>query len=144
MNSLPAIAPEWLEVANSYLSYGSITETARALAISPDVVIETLARKDVKVYLNAIYLDLGYRNRDKIGAVLDKMIESKLQEAEESGVYSSKDLADLLMMAHKMRMEEIKAQRDAPTEIKQQTNVQINEALPGNYGALMERLLGSK
>lgn len=138
------LAPEWLEVANTYLSYGSITETARALQISPDVVIETLARKDVKTYLNAIYLDLGYRNRDKIGAVLDKMIENKLQEAEESGIYSSKDLADLLMMAHKMRMEEIKAQRDAPTEIKQQTNVQINEALPGNYGALMERLLGSQ
>lgn len=136
-------APEWLEVANSYLSYGSITDTARALQITPDVVIETLARKDVKGYLNAIYLDLGYRNRDKIGAVLDKMIESKLQEAEESGVYSSKDLADLLMMAHKMRMEEIKAQKDV-TEIKQQTNVQINEAPNGNYGALMERLLGSK
>ena len=39
--------------------------------------------------------------------------------------------------------EEIKSQSQT-TEIKQQTNVQINEAPNGNYGALMERLLGSK
>ena len=63
-------------------------------------------------------------------------------------MYSSKDLADLLQMAHKMRMDEIKAQADlAKTEsnnIKNQTNVQINEAVPfgqGNYGKLMEKLL---
>ena len=51
-------------------------------------------------------------------------------------------------MAHKMRMDEIKAQADlAKAEsgnIKNQTNVQINEAVPfgqGNYGKLMEKLL---
>jgi molybdenum cofactor biosynthesis enzyme len=76
------------------------------------------------------------------------MIESKLEEAKESGVYSNKDLADLLQMAHKMRMDEIKAQADLQkaeaTNVKSQTNVQINEGLPfgqGNYGKLMDKLL---
>ena len=52
-------------------------------------------------------------------------------------------------MAHKMRMDEIKAQADLEkakaSNIKSQTNVQINDAaLPfgqGNYGKLMEKLV---
>ena len=76
------------------------------------------------------------------------MIQSKLEEAQESGVYSSKDLADLLQMAHKMRMDEIKSQAELDpanaSNIKNQTNVQINEGVPfgqGNYGKLMDKLL---
>ena len=78
------------------------------------------------------------------------MIESKLEDAKESGIYSSKDLADLLAMAHKMRMDELKAQTDLAkaeaSNIKTQNNVQINADVPfgqGNYGKLMEKLLGS-
>ena len=56
---------------------------------------------------------MGYRNKNNIASVLDEMIQSKLEEAQESGVYSSKDLADLLQMAHKMRMDEIKAQAES-------------------------------
>ena len=63
-------------------------------------------------------------------------------------MYTSKDLADLLQMAHKMRMDEIKAQTEAEkaksASIKTQNNVQINADLPfgqGNYGKLMEKLL---
>jgi hypothetical protein len=79
---------------------------------------------------------------------MDEMIKSKLDEAQETGMYSNKDLADLLQQAHKMRMDEIKAQADLEkinqTNIKSQTNVQINEGIPfgqGNYGKLMEKLL---
>ena len=92
---------------------------------------------------------MGYRNRNNIASLLDTMIASKLQEAEESSVYSNKDLADLLQMAHKMRMDEIKAQTELAkaesSSVKNQTNVQINGELPfgqGNYGKLMEKLLG--
>ena len=51
---------------------------------------------------------MGYRNKNNIATVLDEMIQSKLEEAQET----SKDLADLLQMAHRMRMDEIKAQAD--------------------------------
>ena len=91
---------------------------------------------------------MGYRNKNNIASLLDEMIQSKLEEAQESGVYSSKDLADLLQMAHKMRMDEIKAQAElekaSASSIKNQTNVQINEGVPfgqGNYGKLMDKLL---
>ncbi len=111
-------------------------------------VVEVLNKREVKKYIDTVYLDMGYRNKNNIATVLDEMIASKLEEAQESGMYSSKDLADLLQMAHKMRMDEIKAQADLEKaqggNIKNQTNVQINEAVPfgqGNYGKLMEKLL---
>jgi hypothetical protein len=134
-------APEWLEVANSYLITRSAQATAEHLAVPLHTVIECLARKDVRDYLNQIYLDTGYRNRDRLGQVLDKMIDAKLEEAEETGIYTSKDLLEIIALVHKMRMEELK---NAPVEIKQQTNVQINDASGTNYSKLMETLLASK
>ena len=145
---LTTISPEGLEVANSYLQFGNIRGVCDQLQVAENKVVEILNKREVKKYIDTVYLDIGYRNKNNIGSVLDEMIASKLEEAEESGIYSSKDLADLLQMAHKMRMDEIKAQADlAKTEsnnIKNQTNVQINEAVPfgqGNYGKLMEKLL---
>ena len=145
---LTTISPEGLEVANSYLQFGNIRGVCDHLQVAENKVVDILNKREVKKYIDTVYLDMGYRNKNNIGSVLDNMIASKLEEAEESGVYSSKDLADLLQMAHKMRMDEIKAQADlAKTEsnnIKNQTNVQINEGVPfgqGNYGKLMEKLL---
>ena len=51
-------------------------------------------------------------------------------------------------MAHKMRMDEIKAQAELQkaeaSNVRSQTNIQVNEGVPfgqGNYGKLMEKLL---
>jgi molybdenum cofactor biosynthesis enzyme len=111
-------------------------------------VVEVLNKREVKRYIDTVYLDTGYRNKNNIASVLDEMIQSKLEEAQETGMYSKKDLADLLQMAHKMRMDEMKAQADmekaSSTNVRNQTNVQINEGIPfgqGNYGKLMEKLL---
>jgi len=141
------ISPEGLEVANCYLQFGNIGAVCDMMQVSEYKVVELLNTREVKKYLDTVYLDLGYRNRNNIASLMDEMIASKLEEAQESGMYSSKDLADLLQMAHKMRMDEVKAQgeHDKAGVIKNQTNVQINqEGMPfgsGNYGKLMERLL---
>ena len=145
---ITTISPEGLEIANSYLQFGNIRAVCDYLQVPETAVVEQLNKREVKRYIDTVYLDMGYRNKNNIGSLLDEMIKNKLEEAQESGVYSSKDLADLLQMAHKMRMDEIKAQADLLKaeggNIKNQTNVQINEALPfgqGNYGKLMEKLL---
>ena len=145
---LTTISPEGLEVANSYLTFGNIRAVVEQLGVQENKVVELLNKRDVKKYIDTVYLDMGYRNKNNIAGLLDEMIESKLEEAKESGVYSNKDLADLLQMAHKMRMDEIKAQAELEkaqaTNVKSQTNVQINEGLPfgqGNYGKLMDKLL---
>jgi hypothetical protein len=135
------ISPESLEVANKYLETGSVTETASKLHIPVQNVTNMLGKAEVKRYIDAVYLDTGYRNRNKIASLMDEIIEAKLEEARESEIYSSKDLADLIALAHKMKMEELKLEN---TKIANQTNVQINELGfgQGNYGALMSKLLG--
>ncbi len=145
---LTTISPEGLEVANCYLQFGNIRAVSDMMQVPENKVVDFLAQKDVKRYIDTVYLDLGYRNRNNIGNLLDEMIESKLEEARESGMFSSKDLADLLQMAHKMRMDEINAQAkmESAGALKQQTNIQVNNegGVPfgsGNYGKLMEKLL---
>jgi len=143
---ITTISPEGIEVANTYLQYGNIREVCNYLCVSEDKVVSILNKREVKQYIDTVYLDMGYRNRNNLASVMDDMIASKLEEATETGIYSKKDLADLLQMAHKMRMDEIKAQADLEkaTTVRNQTNVQINEGIPfgqGNYGKLMEKLL---
>ena len=133
-------------MANTYLQYGNIREVCNYLCVSEDKVVAILNKREVKQYIDTVYLDMGYRNRNNLASVMDDMIASKLEEAVETGIYSKKDLADLLQMAHKMRMDEIKAQAELEkaTTVRNQTNVQINEGIPfgqGNYGKLMEKLL---
>ena len=131
-----ALTPECLDIANAYLTYGSAKDTAEQLGIPEYQVVQFLERKDVKDYITGVYLDRGYRNRNKLGAVLDRMIDSKLEEAEESGIYTSKDLLELLQFAHKMRMDELKNDNSGPT-------VNIANFGQGNYGQLMEKLLSN-
>ena len=144
------ISPEGLEIANSYLQHGSISIVSHRLGIGESIISEMLNRREVKQYIDTVYLDTGYRNRFKLADTLDTLIDKKMEEAEESEIYTSKDLADLLQMAHKMRMDEIKAQAELEkakaTNIKNQTNVQINDGAfgSGNYGKLMEKLLKNK
>ena len=145
---LTTISPEGLEVANSYLTFGNIRAVVEQLGVAENKVVELLNKREVKKYIDTVYLDMGYRNKNNIASLLDEMIGSKLEEAKESGVYSNKDLADLLQMAHKMRMDEIKAQAELQkaeaTSVKSRTNIQVNEGVPfgqGNYGKLMEKLL---
>lgn len=139
------INPEGLDIANKYLETRSVKETAKVLCLTEEAVTNALSKTDVRRYIDSVYLDLGYRNRFKLGGLLDRIIDQKLEEAEETEIYTNKDLVDLITLAHKMRMEELKHQQTTTT-IKQQTNVQINDANPfggGKYGELMEKLLGN-
>lgn len=134
------LMPEGFEIANAYLELGTVEEVAHQLQVPQHEVASTLMRKDVKDYLDGIYLDMGYRNRNKLGALLDKMIDAKIEEAEETGVYTKKDLLELITLAHKMRMDEINIAQKPTIG----TNVNIANFGEGQYGKLMERLLSKK
>ena len=147
MNEIVPIQPEELEIAQTYLKTQSVSETAMMLNIDDTQVTQYLNRPGVKQYIDTVYLSAGYRNRFKIAETLDALIERKLSEMAEADVSSAKDIADLLALAHKMRMEEMtkmidleKAKNAAP---KVQTNIQLNESPfgSGNYGKLLETLL---
>ena len=145
------ISPEGLEVANAYLELGNIQAVCIRLKLDEGECSEILAKREVKSYVDQVYLDSGYRNRFKLAETLDDIIDKKLEEAHESEIYTNKDLADLVQMAHKMRMDEIKAQADLEkakaSNVKNQINIQNNGDVPfgqGNYGELMKKLLKDK
>lgn len=142
MSTLAKIGPEAFDVANGFIMYGSVEDTAEQMMIPRHEVVRQLGLPEVQKYLQGVYLDMGYRNRDRIGKAFDRMIEAKLKEAEETEVYTSKDLADLLMMQHKMRMDEIKAAKEAGPGVAVQVN--NNTFGDSNYGRLMDDLLGKK
>jgi hypothetical protein len=156
------ISPEGLEIANLYLSSsGDCNLVAETLGVPLQQVTKELNRREVKRYIDTIYMDMGYRNRFALSKVLDSVIGKKLEEMEEAEIGSSKDIADLLLLAHKMRMEEIDAmlkyeklqQNRELAYIKERSkvihtgptiNIQDNSYGGSNYGALLAQLMESK
>ena len=142
------MSPEGLEIANTYLEHGSIPAVCRKLGVSENEVSDILNKREIKTYIDTVFLDTGYRNRFKITETLDLLIEKKLEESEETEIYTNKDMADLLQMAHKMRIDELKAQTDnekaKAQTVKTQVNIQDNSGTPfgqWNYGELIKKLM---
>lgn len=134
------IGPEGFDIANAFLQYGNVENTAEQLDVPRHEVVRVLQTPEVKRYLDGVYLDQGYRNRDKLGALMDKIIDAKIAEAEESEIWTSKDLLEVLALQHKMRMDEIKATKEAGNVPG--VAVQVNNSFgDSNYGRLMEKLI---
>lgn len=102
------MTPEQQIVVDKYLQLKDPHETAQALRTSKDKVLTILRKASSKKYIDQYYLESGYANKHLLQETLDKMITAKLEEAEESGIYSKKDLADLLELSHKFRIAEEK------------------------------------
>jgi len=83
-------------------------------------------------------------------AAMDQVIKQKFQELEESGTGSTKDIADLLALSHKMSMEYLDRQielqklqaKQTELQVKNQVNVQINEGVPIGDGSKYAQLIG--
>ncbi len=75
------MSPEGLEIANSYLELGNIQAVCIRLALDENTVQEYLGKREIKAYIDQVYLDTGCRNRFKLANTLDDIIERKLDEA---------------------------------------------------------------
>ena len=146
------ISPEGLVVAQAYLMVdGDMQKTAIELDMSVAVVQQILSKREVKAYVDRVYEESGFRNKHKIGKVMDQVIALKLEEMDDTELGSAKDISELLQIQHKMSMEhmamrikmlELEAKKDQQT-ITNQTNVQVNALAGGEgYNALLEKLLG--
>lgn len=145
-----AISPEALEIANSYLATQNMQKTATDLCIPVDQVAESLDRKEVRAYIDSVFLDVGFNNKFRMREVMDLIISKKLQELDEAEVGSSKDIADLLALSHKMSMEIMDKQIQlekvrANNTVKTQVNMQVNDygSDGTKYGSLISKLLGA-
>jgi hypothetical protein len=141
------ISPEALEVANAYLQLNDARAVAQELDLDPEVVTSLLAKREVKSYIDSVFFDSGYNNRFLMRRAMDALIKQKFSELEESQTGSTKDIAELLQMSHKMSMDlmdrEIQlAKAQQATGPQKQVNVQINDALDGSkYSQLVQRLI---
>jgi hypothetical protein len=141
------ISPEALEIANAYLTYQDTKKVSDELDISLDVISNVLNRREVKAYINNVFLDLGFNNRFKLRKAMDAIIAKKFQELDEADIGSSKDIADLLALSHKMTMDEMDKQIQLEkireqNNIRSQVNVQINDG-GSNYSSLLERIINA-
>ena len=149
--NLPAetiqIAPESLEVANCYLQLNDPRKVADELDLNIEVVTEILRRREVKSYVDSVFMDTGYNNRFLMRRAMDALIKQKFTELEEAQAGSTKDISELLALSHKMSMDlldrEIQLEKlRAGTAPSKQVNVQINEGLDGSkYSSLINRLI---
>jgi uncharacterized pyridoxal phosphate-containing UPF0001 family protein len=144
------ISPEALEVANAYLQLNDARQVADELGIDPEVVTSILAKREVKGYIDSVFFDSGYNNRFLMRKAMDALIKQKFHELEESQMGSTKDIAELLQMSHKMSMDlldrEIQLEKaKTQTGPQKQVNVQINEGLEGSkYGKLVQQLISGE
>ena len=141
------ISPEALEIANAYLQSQDLTTVSVELNIPMEMVSQYLSRKEVKAYIDQVFFNLGFNNRFKMSEAMDAIIRKKFQELEESEMGSTKDIAELLALKHKMTMDELDRQIKLETlrqsNIKNQVNVQINEGFSDGtkYGDLIQKLM---
>jgi hypothetical protein len=153
--NLPAetlqIAPEALEVANAYLQLQDSKKVADELDMPPTLVSEILARREVKAYIDHVFMDTGFNNRFLMRDAMDSLIKQKFQELHESQTGSTKDIAELLQISHKMSMDlldreiQLEKLRQGPGGPQKQVNVQINEGLDGSkYSQLVSRLISGE
>lgn len=141
------ISPENLEIANCYLQNQDITVTANKMGIPCDLVSDALSKREVKAYIDNVFMDVGFNNRFRMRGVMDEIIKRKLQEMDENDIGSEKDIVEILALSHKMTMEMLDKQiklieaQNKQTSIKNQTNVQINSGGGSNYDLLLDKLL---
>jgi hypothetical protein len=141
------ISPEALELANCYLQLQDAQQVAQALELSPELVTRILDRPEVRAYVDRVFFDTGFNNRHKMRRAMDALIQKKFQDLEESQTGSTKDIADLLALSHKMSMElldrQLQLEKIRGGGTKTQTNIQINNTVDTGYQSLLNKLLES-
>lgn len=142
------VSPENLTICNAYLTHQTIEKAAGALDLEPSYVAQVLSQSSSKNYISTVFQDWGFNNRFKIRSALDAVISRKFQEMDEAGVGSSKDIAELLELSHKLSIKELELQislekartKTSPSKV---TNVQVNDHGGSNYNKLLESLLAN-
>lgn len=141
------IGPEGLQVANAYLTLADIHKVSEELDMPTELVTQILDRREVRAYVNSVFFSSGFNNRHQVRELMDTIIKKKLQDMDESDTGSTKDITELLALSHKITMETLDKELQieklrAGNNVKQQTNIQINEGIGGSkYSSLIEQLI---
>ena len=129
----PALDPIVLAIANESLSGKDIISIADEYGITSDIVNSILDKKEVKSYIDNVFLTQGWLNRVKRLNLINDIINAKVQEAIESNIWSKKDIFEWIKLVNSME-EALRPKKNGPT-----VAVQVN-----NYDSLMSKLLENK
>jgi hypothetical protein len=116
--------------------------TSQVLEIPTHDLSAQLQEPLVREYVVSILKEHGMQHMEKIASKMDDLIERKWEELEEAEVGSNKDIAELLNIAHKMRMDMQKHLAEDTKAVKNQKNIQVNNFDGSNYHKLIEKLVG--
>jgi len=130
------IPPEILDVVNTYLQTQSLSDTARIMDMPEEEVSEMITNKQVRDYIDNVWLDSGYRNRFKLMDTLDKIVQHKMEEAEEDDFFSGKDALTTLKEYVSIMEKMVNIQKAARGGPEVQVNQQNNY-----YGENYQRLI---
>ena len=126
----PPLDPVVLAIANDYLAGHDISKLSEEYGITEDRVTSVIEKKEVKSYIDSVFATQGYLNRIKRVALINRVIDQKIEEAMETGIYSKKDLLD--WMKHLQEVETgLKPKNNSPA-----VAIQVN-----NYDKLMKDLM---
>ena len=128
----PKLDPVLLSIANDYLDGQDIDQISKEYGVTQDRVAAALDQTDVRKYIDNVYVTQGYLNRVRRMKLVNQVIEQKVQDALESGVWSKRDLLD--WMKHLNELEETAKPKKATPQVA----VQIN-----NYDRLMKDLFNA-
>ena len=107
-----------------------IEKLSEEYGITEDRVTSVIEKKEVKSYIDSVFATQGYLNRIKRVALINRVIDQKIEEAMETGIYSKKDLLD--WMKHLQEVETgLKPKNTGPA-----VAIQVN-----NYDKLMKDLM---
>lgn len=151
MSDLPAqsLQPEAIVVVEQYLRFNrDIDLVAAELNTTPTVIGDILNKREVRGYLDHLFMESGFRNREKFFDVLDNLLDAKIAELDEAQMGSSMDIMDIMKIYHGMKIKElelsIKLQelQSAKQSAGTINNVQINNS--SGYDKLLDRIIAGK
>lgn len=127
----PEVDPKHLVLANELLSGKSIPKIAEEYGLTNDQVSSVVERSEVKRYIDSVYMSQGYLHRSRRLQIINEVIDEKMAEARETGVFSKRDLLEWLKLLNDMERD---SRPKTPT-----TAVQVNNQT-NNYSTLMQDL----
>lgn len=145
-NEIMKISPEGLEIAQTYLECKSDASlTAQTLNLPLEEVTRYLNKREVKEYVDRVFYEAGFRNKDRFFGLLDEILAHKLEELEETGLGSSHDILDIMEKYHRMKIKEMEL--EAKINEKVAPHIQVNQQNNyggDNYNKLLEKLVGGQ
>lgn len=127
----PEVDPKHLILANELLSGKSIPQISEEYGLTSDQVTAVVERGEVKRYIDSVYMSQGYLHRSRRMRIINEVIDEKLAEARETGVFSKRDLLDWLKLLNDMEKDSRPKQPTTAVQVNNQTN---------NYSTLLNDL----